>query len=524
MLFPRFHITARRPYRQLSIVNANFYSILQHQMVNSADGIFLELPDRASITYGQANRLSAQLANRLTKVGLERGDRVTAQIEKSPEAVILYLACLRAGIIFHPLNTAYTTSELEHFLQDAKPLLVVCDPAKYEETVQLANRCQVKHVHTLDENGDGSLWSDVSSCSDQFEVAHQNPGDTALLIYTSGTTGKPKGAMITHHNLSSNAASLVKIWSWSSSDVLLHVLPLFHVHGLCVGLHCPMLLASRILFQPRFSVTETISLIARASVMMAVPTIYTRLLSHPQLTRELCSSFRLFISGSAPLLPRTFEKFEQRTGHRILERYGMSEAQMIASNPLLGERIAGTVGYALPDVKLRVCNEDGNPLNNGQIGKLEIKGPNLFKGYWQNPDSTRAAVRDDGYFVTGDLATVSDDNRLAIVGRQSDLIISAGFNVYPKEVEILLNQIPGIVDSAVFGVSHSDLGEAVIAAIILQGSGVTEEEVLTVLKKKLSAFKIPKKFMYLEELPRNAMGKVEKNRLRKEYESTFKDE
>ena len=492
-------------------------------MHESSDRVFLDLPDLTSVTYGEADSLSAQLANRLTELALQPGDRVTAQVEKSVQCLILYLACLRAGFIFHPLNTAYTATELEHFFTDAEPALVVCSPSRFDETESLAKQHGINHVLTLDADGSGSLWSNISSYSREFPVAHQEPDDIALLVYTSGTTGKPKGAMITHKNIATNANALTQTWNWKQQDVLVHVLPLFHIHGLCISLHCAMTYASRVIFRSKFSLTETLSLIPQCSVFMAVPTIYTRLLTDQRLGPELCSKTRLFISGSAPLLPETFAEFEQRTGHRILERYGMTETAMMASNPLHGERIGGTVGTALPDINLRLCGENGETLEAGETGVLEVKGPNVFKGYWRNPEATSKCIRDDGYFVTGDLATIDHRGVVTIVGRLNDLIISAGFNIYPREIEIYLNQIPGIEESAVFGVFHSDLGEAVMAAIITrQQASVTEVAMRAALEGRISAFKIPKKFVVVEEFPRNAMGKVEKNRLRTFYDDTFR--
>ena len=500
----------------------NFFSLLHEQIQTSANRVFLEFGDRASITYGEADRMSAQVANRLATFGLKPGDRVTVQVEKSPQVVILYLACLRSGLVFHPLNTAYTLHELEHFFEDAQPSLVVCRPSIAYEVRQLASRFDIEHVETLDANGNGSFWDQVSSQHDEFAVAERSPDDTALLIYTSGTTGKPKGAMITHHNLSSNILAIMEFWEWEAKDVLLHVLPLFHVHGLCPALHCPIMGGSKILFQNRFSVSETINLLPRTSVLMAVPTVYTRLLSDNRLTTELCQDIRIFLSGSAPLLPETAYEFERRTGHRIMERYGMSEGQMITSNPFRGDRLIGTVGLAFPGIKLRIRDESGERLDHGEIGMLEIKGPNVFSGYWRNPTATEKAFRSDGYFITGDLGTIDENGYLSIVGRESDLIISAGLNIYPKEVEDLLNQIAGIADSAVFAVPHPDLGEAVFATVVKEKNAtVTSDDIISTIKEKLSSFKIPKKIEFVDDLPRNAMGKVEKKQLRIRHQTEF---
>lgn len=503
-------------------MNDNFFLNLKRQMKRGAKRAFLDSLDGESLSYADADRLSAQLANKLSASGLLPGDRVTAQIHKSESAVILYLACLRGGFVFHPLNTAYVLDELEHFLRDAKPSLLVCDPAKAEAAKALAERCGVRQSLTVDENGNGTLTDALDEFSRNHSVAQRRADDTAILIYTSGTTGKPKGAMITHENIRSNAYSLNQVWGWKRSDVLLHVLPLFHVHGLCVALHCAMVNASKIIFRKRFSASETVSLIPEASVLMGVPTIYARLLECERLNMETCQQFRLFISGSAPLRPETFDAFEKRTGHRILERYGMTEAGMIASNPLAGERIAGAVGYALPKVRLRIRDDARKFADAGRSGMLEISGPNVFKGYWDNPAATEEAFTEDGYFITGDMATLSRDGVLTIVGRQTDLIISAGFNIYPREIEIHLNQLPQISDSAVFGVPHPDLGEAVAAAIILAPSSeIGDERIRETLAEHLSSFKLPRKIVRVKEFPRNAMGKIEKKRLRSKYAGIF---
>ncbi len=490
-------------------------------MLETPQRVFLELADGTSITFGEADKLSAQLANKLTVLGLKAGDRVTAQIEKSPQAVMLYLACLRAGLVFHPLNTAYKKNEISYFIDDAKPSLVVINPDHDDFIVKLASDKKVESVLTLGTCGDGSLWQDIDEFEDKFEVANRSSGDTALLIYTSGTTGKPKGAMITHENIESNAMALIDIWGWQKNDVLLHVLPLFHVHGLCVALHCPILVGTKIVFENRFSVEGTIELLPNVSVMMAVPTMYTRLLTHNQFNQDCCKNMRLFISGSAPLQPDTFIDFERRTGHRILERYGMTEAQMITSNPLHGERTGGAVGFALPKIELRVCDDAGRMLKNGKVGILEVRGPNVFSGYWDNPKATKSAFRDNGYFISGDMAMIDEAGVVTIVGRHSDLIITAGFNVYPREIEIEINQMEGIFDSAVIGVPHPDLGEAVLAAVIRKNKSLTKSRILAHLRHNLADFKIPKHIAFIDSFPQNAMGKIEKNRLRDQYMSVF---
>ena len=503
-------------------MNGNFYCALQEQMHQHPDNVFLDSLDGTPTSYGEANELSARLANKLVDLGVKPGDRLCAQVHKSTAVVTLYLACLRAGILYLPLNTAYTLYELRHFLEDAEPSVVVCDPERHDEVQTLGNECGVKTVLTLDRDGTGTLNHQLDSYSSQHTVVFRKDSDTAILIYTSGTTGKPKGAKITHGNIQTNSRVLNELWEWREEDVLLHVLPLFHVHGLFNALHVPMLKASRVIFRKEFSVDETIELIPHASVLMAVPTIYSRLVAHSGLNKRLCKDFRIFISGSAPLLPQTFDEFERKTGHRILERYGMSEAAMITSNPLRGERISGTVGKALASVSLRVCDEEGTRLPNGEIGVLEVKGPNVFKGYWRNEKATRKAFREDGYFISGDLAMINDKGIVTIVGRDSDLIISAGFNIYPAEVEQQLNQIPGVKESAVFGVHHRDLGEGVVAAIVPeQLADLTEEGIVDALEGNLSSFKLPRAVFIVDELPTNAMGKVEKKKLREKYKHLF---
>lgn len=510
--------------QHLNINMSNFFALLHRKIRQSADRVFLDLEDQPSITYGEADRMSAQAANWLHRLGLKPGDRVTMQVDKSEHAVILYLACLRAGVVFHPLNAAYTLNELEHFFQDAQPTLVVCRSIMEHRIRPLASRFGIGHVETLDEDGGGSLLGEIFAESEQFDIVGREPDDTALLIYTSGTTGKPKGAMITHHNLSSNLISLMDTWEWNEEDVILHVLPLFHVHGLCPALHCPILGGSRILFQNRFSVSKAIDLIPNSTVLMAVPTIYTRLLSDERLTVELCRNIRIFLSGSAPLLPEISNEFEQRTGHRIMERYGMSEGQMITSNPFRGDRLIGSVGLAFPDISLRICDQSGELLKHNEIGMLEVKGPNVFRGYWRNPEATSKAFRNDGYFITGDLGMIDTDGYLTIVGRESDLIISAGLNIYPKEIEDQINRLPGVADSAVFAVPHPDLGEAVFATVVGQeNSTLTADGINAAIEERLSAFKIPKRIEFVDELPRNAMGKVEKKQLRIRYQSEFVD-
>ena len=449
-------------------------------------------------------------------------DRVVVQVDKSVDAVSLYLACLRAGAIYIPLNTAYTPAEVGYFLSDSTPRVFVCRSGTEVALAGVARTAGVAEVLTLGGDGSGSLIDALREPAPGDDVAVVEADELAAILYTSGTTGRSKGAMLSHANLASNAQVLFEYWHWRADDVLLHALPIFHVHGLFVALHCALLGGSRVIFLPRFDAATVIDRLPQASVMMGVPTFYTRLLDRDDFTADVCRNMRLFISGSAPLLAETHRAFEQRTGHRILERYGMTEAGMITSNPYDGERIAGTVGYALPGVDARVADERGHEVPRGETGVLEITGPNVFRGYWQMPDKTAEEFRGDGYFVTGDIAVMADDGRVTIVGRAKDLIISGGFNVYPKEIESQIDELPGVRESAVIGVPHADFGEGVTAVVVPDGVGVlTEEAVIEALKDRLARFKQPKRVFIVDELPRNTMGKVQKNVLRDTYRDTF---
>ncbi len=502
----------------------NLYALLRKRTLRDAADLGLETADGRVITYADLDDGSARIARLFAELSLQPGDRVMAQVEKSPQAVMLYLACLRAGMVYVPLNTAYTATELSYFLSDSEPRLVVCRPNTATEIEAAAARTGAPHVLTLDASGEGSLTARAATLPPNNDIFVAKPSDVGAILYTSGTTGRSKGAMLTHGNLSSNALTLHDIWGWVPGDVLIHALPIFHVHGLFVALHTAMLNASRILFLPRFDADEIIDLLPGASVMMGVPTFYARLLRHPGLTRDACRNMRLFISGSAPLLRETFESFEARTGHRILERYGMTEAGMITSNPLHGERLPETVGFPLPGVEARVADGSGNAVANGDVGVLEIKGPNVFRGYWRAPDKTRTEFRDDGYFITGDLVRMDQAGRISIVGRAKDLIISGGYNVYPKEVEGCIDSLDGIAESAVVGIPHPDFGEAVIGYVVLQpNADISEQSIKDALAASLAGFKIPKKLFFVDELPRNAMGKVQKNVLREHNADIFRD-
>ncbi len=502
-------------------MNGNLFSSLWQRFGSDGSGVFLDCPGREQLSYDAVAELAGRYAAVLEDMAIAPGRRVLVQVDKSPEAVALYLACLRLGIVYVPINTAYTAAEAEYFLQDCSPDLFVIDGQRRAELVAAGERAGVALVLPLI-GGETSLHQRASASRVSATLTPRSPADLAVIIYTSGTTGRAKGAMLSVGNLLSNALALHQAWGWRADDVLLHALPIFHVHGLFVALHCAILSASRVLFLPRFDVTAVRRALPAATVMMGVPTFYTRLLAAAEFSAEECRSVRVFISGSAPLSPSTFAEFEIRTGHRILERYGMSEAGIIASNPLRGERLAGTVGYALPQVEVRIADQAGETAGPGQVGELEIRGPNLFAGYWQLPEKTTAEFRSDGFFRTGDLGAMAADGRITIAGRARDLIISGGYNVYPREIEGRLDDVEGIVEAAVIGVPHPDLGEAVVAVLVTANPAAFDERAtLAALDTTLARFKQPKRFFVVDALPRNAMGKVEKNALRERYRSLF---
>jgi len=503
-------------------VSGNFYSSLERVAAARGAAVCWTAPGRGAWSYQQLREQVALQARALRAAGVQPGDRVLVQAEKSPEYLLLYLACLHAGAVFVPLNTAYTEAELRYFALDSQPRLMVCDPARAARLATIAQDCGARLL-TLDDSGAGS-WTAAATAGGPGDDAPtpRAHDDLAAIVYTSGTTGRSKGAMLTHGNLEANARTLVALWRFSADDVLLHALPVYHVHGLFIATHCALLAGARSTLLPRFEAATVRALLPESTVFMGVPTYYTRLLEDPRLGREVATSMRLFLCGSAPLLPSTFEEFAQRTGHRILERYGMSEAGMITSNPYDGERVAGSVGFALPDVQVRVAGPDGVELPRDAVGVLEIRGPNLFKGYWRMPEKTAEEFRAGGWFVTGDLATLDATGRVAIVGRAKDLVISGGFNVYPKEIELEIDALPGVVESAVIGVPHPDFGEGVVAVVACQaGSSLTEGQVLAALRERLARFKQPKRVCFVDDLPRNAMGKVQKARLREQYADSF---
>jgi len=485
---------------------------------------FLRTPDGRRLRYADALADSARLAHALEACGVRAGERVAVQVEKSPEALLLYLATLRVGAVYLPLNTAYTAAELEYFLADSAPSLFVCAPERHVELEPLARRAGVPAVHTLDAAGNGSLHSATANRPGEYSSVARADDDLAAILYTSGTTGRSKGAMLTQRNLVSNARTLATIWRFTAEDVLLHALPIFHIHGLFVAVNVTLAAAGSLIFLPRFDPGLVLRHLPEASVMMGVPTFYVRLLKDPRLDARLTARCRLFISGSAPLLTDTHAAWRERTGHALLERYGMSETGMNTSNPYDGERVAGSVGLPLPGVSLRITGPDGAVLPAGDIGMIELKGPNVFSGYWQQPEKTRAEFRDDGYFITGDLGRIDARGYLYIVGRGKDLIISGGYNVYPKEVESEIDALPGVLESAVFGVPHPDFGEAVTAAVVRseEAPPLGEAAALAALRVRLAAYKLPKRLLFMDDLTRNSMGKVQKKLLREQYADLYR--
>ena len=501
----------------------NLFELLKSRFPADPSRTVMETPDGRQISYGEMDAATARIARLLAERGVAKGDRVAAMVEKSPEAIFLYLAVLRTGAAYLPLNTAYRAAEIGYFLGDAEPKVVVGRPEAETELTGIAARTNTA-VLTLGQAGDGSLIAESRELDADFAAVPAAGDDLAALLYTSGTTGRSKGAMLSHRNLASNAQALHRIWGFQPDDLLLHALPIFHTHGLFVATNCALLNGGGMLFLPRFDAADVIRLLPRATVMMGVPTFYTRLLERPDFGPEACRNMRLFISGSAPLLEETFEAFRGRSGHTILERYGMTETGMNSSNPLDGERRAGTVGFALPGVELRITGEDGAALADGETGVLEVRGPNVFKGYWRQPEKTAAEFRRDGFFITGDVSRIDERGYLRIVGRAKDLIISGGFNVYPKEIELVVDAIDGVVESAVIGLAHPDFGEAV-AAVVRPADGAAapdEAAIIAAAKTELANYKVPKKIFFVEELPRNAMGKVQKNLLRESYKDAFK--
>ncbi|HLS51601.1 MAG TPA: malonyl-CoA synthase [Burkholderiaceae bacterium] len=511
-------------------MNPNLYSHLENCFPSDREQVAIQTPTQ-NYSWNDLAVGSAQIANVFRAKNLKPGSRVLAHIDKSPQALMLYLAALRAGLIYVPLNNAYQQSEMAYFFEDASPSIAVCSAANKAWIEPLAQQNGCQHVYTLEADGSGSLMKHAEKQPEQTQTQAVEAHDVAVIIYTSGTTGRSKGAMLTHGNLLANAQTLHDYWQWQPSDVLLHMLPVFHVHGLFVAAQGALLAGAKMIWLERFDPELALQYLPQSTLMMGVPTYYTRLLAKPEFDAAICRNMRLFISGSAPLLSATFKEFKQRTGFTILERYGLSETNMNASNPYSptsGPRLAGTVGRALPGVSIRVVDDNDNIIEQpGTPGHIHVKGPNVFKGYWRKPEITKKEFTADGWFRTGDIGTFGGDgipdDYLSIVGRSKDLVISGGLNVYPKEIELLIDAMPNVNESAVIGIPHPDLGEAVVAVIVPQTNTQPDlDAILTHLKATLSNFKVPKKLVCINELPRNTMGKVQKNVLREQYAGVFK--
>ena len=502
--------------------NQNLFAALRAAFPADLDTVAIETDNGLNYSWRDLDRATAMLANLLRSLGLPDGARIAVQVDKSVEALMLYLATLRAGYIFLPLNTAYQSAEMAYFIGDAEPAVVVCAPRNFGWVSKIAFTAGTQHVFTLGDDRSGSLLERAAYQSDQHAVVERYADDMAAILYTSGTTGRSKGAMLSHGNLLSNALVLKDYWGWKKGDVLMHVLPIFHVHGLFVAVHGALLNGSKMIWMAKFEPKQVLQKLPQATVFMGVPTLYVRLLAEPGLDRQATRNMRLFIAGSAPLLIETFKEWQTRTGHTILERYGMSETAMLTSNPYApdarygnqSERRGGTVGFPLPGVQLRVQDDAGESLPAGQVGGIQVKGPNVFAGYWRMPDKTREEFTSDGFFKTGDVGRIDSDGYVTIVGRSKDLIISGGYNVYPAEIEGYINTLPGVAESAVVGVPDVDFGEDGVAVVIAK-----PEKILAALKTMLANFKVPKRCYVVQELPRNAMGKVQKNLLRSSYGS-----
>jgi len=506
----------------MTALSANLFETLRQAVPGDLDGTAIETDTGLFYTWRDLERGTAKLANFLQSLELPAGARIAAQVDKSVEALMLYLATLRAGLVFLPLNTAYQSAEMAYFIGDAEPAVVVCTGANFGWVSKLAFKAGTPWVFTLNDDRTGSLLDRAAHASDQHQVVARQSDDLAVIIYTSGTTGRSKGAMLTHGNLVSNAQVLQTYWGWRSpaegGDVLIHALPIFHVHGLFVATHGALINGSKMIWCAKFDAKVVLQKMPEATVFMGVPTLYVRLLAEPGLNAEMARHMRLFISGSAPLLLDTFKAWQERTGQTILERYGMSETIMLTSNPYQGERRGGTVGVPLPGVDLRVLNELGQPVPAGEIGDIQVKGPNVFAGYWRMPEKTAQEFTADGFFKTGDVGKQEADGFVTIVGRSKDLIISGGYNVYPAELESLINDLPGVAESAVVGVPHVDFGEVGVAVVVPR-AGVTLDGavILAKLKASVANYKVPKQCVVVSDLPRNAMGKVQKNLLRDQY-------
>ncbi|MFN5350460.1 MAG: malonate--CoA ligase [Polaromonas sp.] len=502
--------------------NENLFAVLRAAFPADLNATAVETDNGLNYSWCDLERATAMLANLLVSLKLPAGSRIAVQVEKSVEAMLLYLATLRAGYVFLPLNTAYQSAEMEYFIGNAEPAVVVCSSKNFGWVSKIAFKAGTQNVFTLDDDRTGSLLARAAHCSDKHTVAVKSADDLAAILYTSGTTGRSKGAMLSHGNLLSNALVLKDYWGWKPGDVLIHALPIFHVHGLFVALHGALINGSKMIWCAKFDPQFVTRKMPEATVFMGVPTLYVRLLNEPGLDKNAVRNMRLFVAGSAPLLIETFNEWQARTGHTILERYGMSETAMLTSNPYKGERRGGTVGFALPGVTLRVQGEGDKPLGIDDIGGIQVKGPNVFRGYWRMPEKTKEEFTADGFFKTGDVGKIDHLGYITIVGRSKDLIISGGYNVYPAEIEGYINDLPGVAESALIGVPHPDFGEVGVAVVISKpGASFKSGEIIGVLKSKLANFKIPKHCFVVPELPRNTMGKVQKNLLREQYKGLF---
>ena len=505
--------------------NQNLFVALRAAFPADLDAIAVETDTGLLYSWRDLERATAMVANLLASLDLPEGSRIAVQVEKSVEAMVLYLATLRAGYVYLPLNTAYQSAEIEYFIGNAEPAVVVCTSKNFGWVSKIAFKAGTRHVFTLNDDRTGSLLERAAQCRDQYAVAQKSNDDLAVIIYTSGTTGRSKGAMLTHGNMLSNALVLKGYWGWRAGDVLIHALPIFHVHGLFVAIHGALLSGSKMIWFSKFDARQVVVRLPQATVFMGVPTLYVRMLAQPALSQEAARGMRLFISGSAPMLIETFNAWRERTGHTILERYGMSETVMLTSNPYhaaLGERRGGTVGFPLPGVSLRVQDDAGRAVAAGETGAIVVKGPNVFKGYWRMAEKTREEFTPDGFFKTGDVGVLDARGYVTIVGRAKDLIISGGYNVYPAEIESFINELPGVAESAVVGVPHPDFGEVGVAVVIPKpGQTVEPQRIMARLKDSLANFKIPKRCFVASELPRNAMGKVQKKVLREQHKELF---
>ncbi|MHA3915164.1 malonate--CoA ligase [Halovulum sp. GXIMD14793] len=483
---------------------------------------FLQLPSGVVLTHADLLAMAARFSHALADAGLKPGNRLAAQVQKSPEALALYAACVQTGVVFLPLNTAYTADELSYFINDSGAKLVMCDSSDLATLGAIAGPLGAQ-IYSMDGDGTGTFLELSNTKPNEFPTVERTEDDLAAFLYTSGTTGRSKGAMLTQGNLLSNAQTLARYWQFQSNDVLLHALPIFHTHGLFVATNVTLASGGSMIFLPKFDQDQIIALLPKSTAMMGVPTFYTRLLDDERFTKDLVDHMRLFVSGSAPLLAETHIQFEARTGHRILERYGMTETNMNTSNPYDGERRAGTVGLPLPGVEIKITDpETGEELPAGKVGQIEVRGPNVFKGYWQMPEKTAAELRDNGFFITGDLGKTDEDGYVHIVGRHKDLIISGGYNIYPKEIELVLDAQPGVLESAVIGVPHADFGETVVGLIVAaEGEPLDLEQVKAAASASLARFKHPRELLVVPSLPRNTMGKVQKNVLRDTHKNLF---